>query len=1242
MRFVLVALIAVVGCSDTGFDSVSGDGSNDPSGIDGSAASEEAIEQKGGLDGPPVPVGPFLDGVFPVRTPNAPGSSDWQVTQAFTGLTNLGDTLVISSNPSNDRIYVGSRDGFVRSFPNDPNVTEAEVEPFIDLTDRAWAVWDGGFLGLIFHPEFGQPGSEFRNYFYVYYSSHCQIKPRADGEGLETDLASCDPSVPKGSTNGFFGAYLRLSRFEVPDGSTIADPTSEKVMINMRLYNGSHRGGGMVFRNDGYLVLTIGDQFKYLPAQNIVDNLEGGSMRLAVDVTSDGQGGWVCPAGSHLPRRIYDTTDEISGQWYCIPDDNPWLDVNGGNFEEYCSIGHRNPHRLAWDPVTDYMWSGEVGENSREEINVIFCGNNYGWPFREGLIAGPYPEPASYIGTLTDPVIDFVRTEARAIIGGYVYRGTRYPELYGRYLAGDYVTGNIWAITLDPSTMTATKEYLTEFTPGGLGTWGQDRNGETFMGDVIGGGPIWELERIGQLVPDPPAYLSQLGAFDDLTDLTPSPVWVPYTLNQPFWSDAALKSRWIAVPNDGVRDTPAEQIGFAESSYWQYPVGTVLMKHFDLGLDESDPSVTTRLETRFMVLGDDQIWYALTYRWLPDQSDAVLLTTGETDDYTIQLAGGGTRNQTWSFPSRQECMDCHRQESGGALGPRTHQLNGDFFYESSGRTDNQLLTWNDLGMFTPALDPAAIPGMLRSRALGDVTASLEDRARSWLDSNCSSCHQPGTGIGGFDTRFWTPLEAQGLLWGPVRNDLGIPGLNIITPGDPDLSSIYLRMEAVGGIAMPPLAKSLAEQPGVELMSEWILRVDSSAAQSGVHYDYFEASPIDSLADLDVLTPVRTSTTSGFDISVRDRDDDFGFRFTAWLRVQTGGSYTFFTNSDDGSQLFINGALVVDNGGLHAPQERQGTISLASGYHEIEVTMFERAGGEVLDVSWQGPDNGNVKGPIGYSSLFLSVPSPSTNNPPTLTNPGDQSTTAGDNVVLSLAADDPDGDFLFYQSDGLPEGLSLDSVTGQITGVPLGTGTTSVTAGVSDGPEVDWVEFNWTIQPGGGGSFCGDGALNAGEECDDGNNTAGDGCAPDCTIEPVAVCGDGIVTAPETCEPPGTEVCDGFCQVRVQVCGDGFVTAPETCEPPGTDTCNDSCTARTQVCGDGFLTAPETCEDGNTVSGDGCSSTCQLEGVLLDVTQDGTPIAAVPAPLGGGNKDIEIIRDGDKPAPGTSASARQYD
>lgn len=1016
------------------------------------ALASSAAAQPHGLDAP-TPVGPFLDDALPHRAPNDPATSSWDVVEAFPNLP-LQDTLVIVPHPVSGDLVVGSRDGHIQSFANDPQASA--LQPFLDLRDRVAVVWDGGFLGLAFHPEFGVPGSPFRGQVFVYYSSACPLNAARDA----VDLAACDPDYPRDSTGGFFGAYLRLSRFTVADGASQADPASERVLLNIRLVNGSHRGGGMVFGDDGHLYLMIGDQFNYTTAQDIVNNLEGGSHRLAVDVTEHGDGTWSCPAGSHLPRRIYDTPDEISGQLYCIPDDNPWLDPAGGNFEEYFSLGHRNPHRLAKDPATGRLWSGEVGEAKREEINVIAQGNNYGWPFREGTIAGPDSPPANILGTLTDPVIDFTRSEAKTIIGGYVYRGSRFPELVGMYLAGDYSTRNLWAIEYDSVTGLAQKIPLTQF-PGGLGTWGQDLAGEVYLGDVTQNVPLYTLARLGNPIPDPPALLSQLGAFDDLAALDPADGFVPYDLVQPFWSDAALKRRWIALPNDGSHDTPAEQIAWSENGNWSFPAGTVLMKHFELGTDETDPAQTVRLETRFLVFGDDGRPYGLTYRWLPDQSDAQLLTAGETGDYDVQTAAGGVRTQTWTFPSRSQCLTCHNTAAGGALGPRTRQLNRTLTYPSTGRADNQLRTWSHLGMFDTPLPEADIPGYLTGHALGDVTASLEDRARSYLDVNCAYCHRPGTAVRTiFDLRLTSPLANQGIVWASPIDDLGIPGASLVAPGSPLQSVLWHRLAAVDGTAMPPLAKSLAEAPAVEVVSEWIERIDPGFPQGGVSYEYYETNQLAALPDFDSLTPVRTGSAATFDISPRDQDDDFAFRFTGWIYVDVAGSYTFYTSSDDGSQLFIDGALVVDNDGLHATRERSGGVSLAAGYHDITVTFFERAGQQVLVTSWAGP--GFAQQPIPASRLFRAIPGPLVNAAPDLADLPDQANRVDRSLALSLDASDADGDALHYAASGLPPGLALDPDTGMIAGTPTQAGVWDVTVSVSDGPEVDVASFPWLI------------------------------------------------------------------------------------------------------------------------------------------------------------------------------------
>ena len=124
--------------------------------------------------------------------------------------------------------------------------------------------------------------------------------------------------------------------------------------------------------------------------------------------------------------------------------------------------------------------------------------------------------------------------------------------------------------------------------------------------------------------------------------------------------------------------------------------------------------------------------------------------------------------------------------------------------------------------------------------------------------------------------------------------------------------------------------------------------------SGVNYDYFEGT-WNSLPDFNTLTPVSSGNIETFSIEPAQKDDAFAFRYKARIQTETDGLYTFYTASDDGSQLFINGQLVVDNDGVHPAIEQSGSIDLLAGLHEVEVRYFEKSGGETLLVSWSGPD-----------------------------------------------------------------------------------------------------------------------------------------------------------------------------------------------------------------------------------------------------------------------------------------------
>jgi hypothetical protein len=136
---------------------------------------------------------------------------------------------------------------------------------------------------------------------------------------------------------------------------------------------------------------------------------------------------------------------------------------------------------------------------------------------------------------------------------------------------------------------------------------------------------------------------------------------------------------------------------------------------------------------------------------------------------------------------------------------------------------------------------------------------------------------------------------------------------------------------------------------------------------GIAYACYEAVLEDDLAAYDKAEPKVRGITPKIDVSVRTRDDQFSLRFDGIIRLPAEGDYTFYTTSDDGSRLYIDGQLVVDNGGLHGPEEKSGKVRLAAGGHRITVTFFEQGGGEVVTAAWEGP--GIAKQEIPPEVLF---------------------------------------------------------------------------------------------------------------------------------------------------------------------------------------------------------------------------------------------------------------------------------
>jgi hypothetical protein len=324
-----------------------------------------------------------------------------------------------------------------------------------------------------------------------------------------------------------------------------------------------------------------------------------------------------------------------------------------------------------------------------------------------------------------------------------------------------------------------------------------------------------------------PTNLSQTGVFSNTPAMSPTNGLIPYVPNTPLWSDGALKTRYVAVPNNGGVITPNEQITFAPTGTWTFPAGTVFVKTFQLNTDTTNPNVQHRLETRLLVRDINGAVYGVTYKWRPDNSDADLLTSSLTENILITNATGMS-TQTWYYPSPVDCLTCHTPWAGYVLGVNARQLNGNESYPAAGgtNTDNQLRTLNRLGLFNPAFDEGSISNFEGLSALTNLNASLQQRARSYLDANCAQCHTPLNTSGiraNFDARYDMPLAQQNITNYPAGNPLGISdNACIVKAQDIWRSVLYARINTTNNaIQMPPLARNLIDTNAVSVFAAWI-------------------------------------------------------------------------------------------------------------------------------------------------------------------------------------------------------------------------------------------------------------------------------------------------------------------------------------------------------------------------------------------------------------------------------------
>lgn len=589
---------------------------------------------------------------------------------------------------------------------------------------------------------------------------------------------------PDYAVNGQFYTYYSaagprrsvLSRWQVSGGDPdAADPASETILMQIAQPYSNHNGGSMAFGPDGKLYVTLGDGGSGNdPQQNGQDltTLLGSVLRLEPDGTA--------------------------------PTDNPFVGGAAGERAEIWAYGLRNPWRMSFDRLTGQMWLGDVGQARREEINLVTAGGNYGWRTFEGALPNINPNGVA-ASAFTAPVIDYERSLGGSVTGGYVYRGSRLPSLVGVYLYADFLSGRVWGLVHDGDRLVSNDQLTTVLNPA---SFGEDQAGEVYVCSFDGNIYRFEETAPGGAVSTMPATLSATGLFADVTRLTPAPGVIEYDVNAPLWSDAARKRRWIALPG-------TSRITFHATEAWTFPIGTVLVKHFEI---ETAPGVTRRLETRVLVR-QTAGWRGHTYKWNAAGSDADLLSAGETEVLDVTLADNSTRQQTWTYPSSAQCTTCHTAASGEVLGVRTRQLNRDFDYVR--RVDNQLRAWNHIGLFT-----TDIGDHLQFEALTDLddaTASVASRARSYLAANCAMCHLPaGPTPVDVDLRFGIDaanLNAAGILaTNPVD---GASGALRILAGDRTRSDLWIRMGRHDSFAMPPLARGVTHDAALEAVGLWI-------------------------------------------------------------------------------------------------------------------------------------------------------------------------------------------------------------------------------------------------------------------------------------------------------------------------------------------------------------------------------------------------------------------------------------
>jgi len=773
------------------------------------------------LDQIPAPVPWTTSRVIGSPEPPAP----FRVVKAFPNL-DLELPICLRFVPRSDQMLIVDEPR-----PYQPaRLLQANTNPDVDsyhlLID--YEPINGVAYDITFHPEFSENG-------FVFIGSICE-----DADGIYRSRITrytMQTSLPY--------------RFDVDSAQVIIKWPSD-----------GHNGAAIVFGNDGLLYITTGDG-----TSDSDEDIVGQRM----DVLH-----------SKVLRIDVDRPDE--GRAYAIPEDNPFIEMPDARPETW-AYGLRNPWRIAVDRQTGHIWVGNNGQDLWESVYLIQRGANYGWslyegshPFYPNRERGPTPISAS--------TVDHHHAEARSLTGGIVYYGADFPELVGAYIYGDYETGKIWAVKHDGEEIVWHRELAD--TTMRITCFAEDEHGELLITDQQSKdeGGVYRLQR--NPIPDNdipfPQWLSETGLFASTAEHQMQPGVIGYSVNAPAWHDGALATRYLAMPAeqqpDGSWRIPT--FDFHPSSSWQFPDGTVLVQSLALEMEPGNPASRRWVETRLMTLQNTE-WEGYSYIWNEDQTDAQLVDKMGT---TVQLAvgkGEDSRQRMWHVPSRSECEACHSRAFGFVLGMTARQLNRPHNYD--GQVMNQLryfeknqlliedwsapteahwrahveqelkeanlldmeddriyhkqiksrldaITFGEGQRQPPAAhmlakSPAAYPRLTDPH---DATATLNERARSYLHINCASCHIPS---GGGNARMNLSVigsneDLKALGEKPLHGDFGLTDAQLIAPGSPHRSVVNYRMSTIAGGRMPRVGSHQVDIQGARLLRDWITSLEPAA------------------------------------------------------------------------------------------------------------------------------------------------------------------------------------------------------------------------------------------------------------------------------------------------------------------------------------------------------------------------------------------------------------------------------